>query len=154
MKRMLGTLLLLLLALPAYAGLARPLAHNEAIEQRMIALTRNLRCLVCQNESLAASQADLARDLRGEVRGLLERGYTNQQVVAYLVARYGNYVRYRPPFDAETWALWLGPFALLALGLATLGLAIRRRQRQPDAPLDEAQREQALAMLAHSGEGR
>ena len=152
MKRLLLVLLLALAASSAWAGLARPLAHDEAAEQRMLAITRNLRCLVCQDESLAASQASLARDLRAEVRKLIERGYTDKQVVDYLVARYGNYVRFRPPFDAETWALWLGPFALLALGLGALAATIRRRLRRAEAPLDAAQLARAQALLAHHGE--
>ena len=152
MKRLLALILLVAASLPAMAGEAQPLARNEAAEQRMIAVTKNLRCLVCQDESLAASQADLARDLRAEVRGLIARGYTNPQIVDYLVARYGNYVRYTPPFDAETWALWLGPFALLAAGLTALALIIRRRAQRADSPLDAAQLERARALLAQTGE--
>ena len=152
MKRLLLVLLLALAASSAWAGLARPLAHDEAAEQRMLAITRNLRCLVCQDESLAASQAGLARDLRGEVLKLVERGYTDQQVVDYLVARYGNYVRFRPPFDAETWALWLGPYVLLAFGLGVLALTIRSRLRRRDTPLDAAELARAQALLSRNGE--
>ena len=152
MKRLLMLILLVVAASSAWAGLARPLAHDEAAEQRMLAITRNLRCLVCQDESLAASQAGLARDLRAEVRKLIERGYTNQQVIDYLVARYGNYVRFRPPFDAETWALWLGPYLLLFVGLGALGLTIRGRRRRREAPLDAAELARAQALLARHGE--
>ncbi len=152
MKRLFLMLLLALAASSAWAGLAPPLAHDEAAEQRMLTITRNLRCLVCQDESLAASQASLARDLRAEVRTLIERGYTDQQVVDYLVARYGNYVRFRPPFDPETWALWLGPYVLLALGLGALALTIRARLRRSEAPLDAADMARAQALLARDGE--
>ncbi len=155
MKRLFPMLLLALaasFASFAWAGWAPPLAHDEAAEQRMLAITRNLRCLVCQDESLAASQASLARDLRAEVRTLIERGYTDQQVVDYLVARYGNYVRFRPPFDPETWALWLGPYVLLALGFGALGLTIRARLRRSETPLDAAEFARAQALLARNGE--
>ncbi len=152
MKLLLVLMLALAAALPALAGEAAPLAANEAAEQHMLALTRNLRCLVCADESLAASQASLARDLRAQVLQMVERGETDQQIIDYLVARYGNYVRFRPPVDAETWALWFGPFALLALGLAVLVFNIRRRGSRVDPPLDEAQRERVRALLAQTGE--
>ncbi len=158
MKRLLVLMLWLaaslsaLSALPARAGEAAPLVSNEAAEQHMLALTRNLRCLVCADESLAASQATLARDLRKQVLQMIERGETDQQIISYLVARYGDYVRFKPPVDAETWALWYGPFALLALGLAVLVFNIRRRAARVDAPLDAAQRERARALLAQTGD--
>ena len=152
MKLLLVLMLALAAALPALAGEAAPLAANEAAEQHMLALTRNLRCLVCADESLAASQASLARDLRAQVLQMVERGETDQQIISYLVARYGDYVRFKPPVDAETWALWYGPFALLALGLAVLVFNIRRRGSRVDPPLDEAQRERVRALLAQTGE--
>ncbi len=152
MKTLIALILLLTAAFPALAGEARPLANNEAAEQHMLALTRNLRCLVCQDESLAASQATLAVDLRRQVLQMVERGESDKQITDYLVERYGNYVRFRPPFVAETWALWLGPFALLALGLVALVLIIRRRAGRTDTPLDSAQIERARALLAQNGD--
>lgn len=148
MKWLFALLLVMTCLGPVRAGEAQPLARNEAVEQRMLALTRNLRCLVCQDESLAASQADLARDLRNEVRTMMENGRSNQQIVDYLVQRYGNYVRYRPPFDAETAVLWVGPFVLLMMGLGFLFVYVRRRNTQQDLPLDAAQIERARQLLA------
>ncbi|OIQ79465.1 cytochrome c-type biogenesis protein CcmH precursor [mine drainage metagenome] len=152
MKILIALILALAAALPTVAGEAKPLATNEAAEQHMLALTRNLRCLVCQDESLAASQATLARDLRAQVLQMVERGESDKQITDYLVERYGNYVRFRPPFVAETWALWLGPFALLALGLAVLVMIIRRRAQSTDTPLDSAQLDRARALLAQNGD--
>jgi cytochrome c-type biogenesis protein CcmH len=151
MKVLIVLLLVLGAAASALAREAVPLARNEAVEQRMLAITRDLRCLVCQNESLAASQADLARDLRNEIRGLIIQGKTDRQIVDFLVDRYGNYVRYRPPFDIETLPLWAGPFALLIAGIAALLIYIRRRATSAEPPLDDAQRERARQLLAEAG---
>ena len=151
MKSLFALLLVITCVGQGWAGEAQPLARNEAVEQRMLALTRNLRCLVCQDESLAASQADLARDLRNEIRTMMEKGRSNQQIEDYLVQRYGNYVRYRPPFDAETAVLWVGPFVLLVMGLGFLLMYVRRRSTQQDVPLDVAQIERARQLLADAG---
>lgn len=138
---------------PVAAREAQPLARDPALEQRMIALTSQLRCLVCQNESLAASQADLALDLREQVREMMRRGMSDDQIVAYLVARYGNFVRYKPPFDAETALLWTAPFALVLLGLGGLVLLVRARRAAPDVPpLDAEQRAKVRALLDGAGE--
>jgi cytochrome c-type biogenesis protein CcmH len=148
-----AALLLFALGLPgAQARDALPLAQDPVLEQRMVALTSELRCLVCQNESLAASQADLAKDLREQVRDMMRKGMTDQQIVAYLVARYGNFVRYRPPLDAETLPLWGAPALLVAIGLLALLLHLRRRGRGTEAPLDEAELERARQLLARTGD--
>src|SRR5579863_3223349 len=106
-----------LLALPAAARDAAPLAVDEVVEQRMVAITGELRCLVCQNESLAASRADLAQDLRREIRTMIKAGKSDQEIMDFMVGRYGDFVRYRPPLKPVTWLLWLGPFVLLAAAL-------------------------------------
>ena len=108
---------------------ARPNADDPALEQRLLALTANLRCVVCQNESLAESRAPLAKDLRQEVRDLMRRGRTDREVVEYLTARYGDFVLYRPPFKPVTYLLWIGPALFLGAGGIAWFLAIRRRQR-------------------------
>jgi cytochrome c-type biogenesis protein CcmH len=110
------TLLVLLLAFSgsAIGGEAAPAAPDPALEQRVMDLAGELRCLVCQNQTLADSNADLAVDLRGQIREQLKAGATERQVVDFLVARYGDFVLYRPPFKATTVALWTGPFVLLA----------------------------------------
>jgi cytochrome c-type biogenesis protein CcmH len=152
MKLLLLLLACMLLGRATYAAEARPLYADPAVEQRMLSITGELRCLVCQDESLADSQADLARDLRAEVRGMIRKGMTDRQINAYLVQRYGNYVRYRPPFDAETLLLWLGPFALLAVGLLVLLTQIRAGSRRAAAELDEATLQRARELLSRAGD--
>lgn len=147
MKILLALLLALAFGASAPAREAPPVAANEAVEQHLIRLTSNLRCLVCQNESLAASQADLAKDLRAEVRGMIEQGKSDREITDYLVKRYGNFVLYKPPVEAATLPLWAGPFVLLALGVAALVLLVRRRAAAPDAPLDAEQAARAEALL-------
>lgn len=122
--------LLVLTGSAAYAAEAQPLAQNPVVEKRLNAISENLRCLVCQNESLAGSRADLAEDLRREVRYLIETGKSDKEIIDFLVSRYGDYVLYDPPFKATTLLLWLGPFALLAGGLIGLVVFLRRRTRQ------------------------
>jgi cytochrome c-type biogenesis protein CcmH len=118
---------------------ARPNADDPALEQRLLALTADLRCVVCQNESLAESRAPLARDLRQEVRELMRQGRSDAEVVAYLTARYGDFVLYRPPLKPATYLLWFGPALFLGIGGAVWYLAIRRRQRV--AAADEPSRD-------------
>jgi len=137
-------------ALGAQAREAVPLADDQAVEQRLIGIAQDLRCLVCQNESLAGSRADLAEDLRREIRGLIRAGKTDPEIVDYLVSRYGDFVRYRPPLKPTTWLLWLGPFVLLVGAIAGLILHLRRRS-VPAAPLSEAERSRAVALLGGEG---
>lgn len=129
--QMLGLLALLILlaqvAGPARAAQAQPLADDPALEARVMVVAEGLRCVVCQNESIAASQADLARDLRAQIRTQLREGRSPEEVVDFMVARYGQFVLYRPPLQASTWLLWLGPFALLALA----GWAWLRQMQRP-----------------------
>ncbi|WP_297505259.1 cytochrome c-type biogenesis protein [Ferrovum sp.] len=128
---------------------AKPLADDPAVEKRMLVIAEDMRCLVCQNESLAASQADLAKDLRREIRDQIRQGKTDQEVTDYMVARYADFVRYRPPVKPVTWALWFGPFILLLGAVGLLGWVLRRRilQRSPEAPLSSAQKQQIEALL-------
>src|SRR6266511_1820005 len=93
-------------------------AEDPQIERRMKALTQQLRCLVCQNETLADSQADLAEDLRRQIREQMKAGKSDQEILAFLTDRYGDFVLYNPPVKPATYALWFGPFILLAAGLA------------------------------------
>jgi cytochrome c-type biogenesis protein CcmH/NrfF len=110
----------------AAAAPAVDTAADPALEERVKAVSAELRCLVCQNQNLADSHAGLALDLKNQVREQLRAGRTPEQVVAYMTDRYGDFVRYRPPFKATTWLLWLGPALLLALGLWGLSRALRR----------------------------
>src|SRR6187431_176828 len=121
--------LMLAFALPAGAKEAQTLATNLEIEARVMAIAVELRCLVCQNQTLADSHADLAVDLRRQIREMLERGQSDDQVRAYMTERYGDFVLYKPPFKPSTALLWAGPGALLVAALSTLFLILRRRQR-------------------------
>lgn len=127
MKR-LFLILLASLAMPVWAAEAVPVGDDPAIEARMVKLASDLRCLVCQNESLAGSHAELAEDLRREIRELMHQGKTDQQVITYLTDRYGDFVLYRPPFRSYTVLLWLGPAIFLAIGGVAWYLTLRRRR--------------------------
>ena len=115
--------------------LATPATENPALEARVMAISEELRCLVCQNETIAASHADLAVDLRKQIRIKLTQGQSQQQILDFMVERYGDFVLYRPPLKATTVLLWAGPFALLAVAVLVLMLNIRRRRlaEQPKA---------------------
>lgn len=135
-------------ALGVYANEATPLADDPVVEQRLVVIAEELRCLVCQNESLAGSRADLAMDLRREVRALIKSGKSDAQIKEYLVSRYGDFVLYRPPIKPTTWLLWFGPLLLLIGAFWVLVNIIRRSQNQKDTPtLDAAQRAKAQALL-------
>ena len=128
-KMILPALLGILLAsgLAAMAA-TEVLQFNDAgEEQRYRNLIAELRCLVCQNQSLSDSDADLAKDLRDQVYTMVRAGQSNDDIVDYLVARYGDFVRYRPPFNAATLVLWVGPFLLLAIGALVLTRTVRKR---------------------------
>ena len=111
---------------------ARLTAADPALEARMLAITGELRCLVCQNQTIADSHADLAVDLRQQVREMLQRGQTPDQIRQYMTDRYGDFVLYRPPWKATTAVLWLAPATLLAIALLALVIVIRRRARLAD----------------------
>ncbi len=134
MMRSLLATALLLCATAAFAKEAIPEAEDPALEARMLHVTSELRCLVCQNQTIADSHADLAVDLRNQVREQLRAGRTDTEIVDYMTARYGDFVLYRPPFKAITVLLWLGPALMLGGGLLALALVLRRRSRlSPDA---------------------
>lgn len=143
----------LLIALSAISPWAQAEAPARAItpaaQARFDAIAEELRCLVCQNQSLASSQAGLAMDLREEVHGLIAQGFSDAQIRDFLVQRYGDFVLYDPPFKPLTWLLWLGPLLLLAGGLLALQRVLRPNQAPAPAPppLSEAQRRQAQALL-------
>jgi len=140
-----------LLALVPLAGLAKtaaPLAADPVLEQRLMTLAADLRCLVCQNQSLAESNAELAADLRNEIREQMRRGASDQNVIDYLVARYGDFVLYRPPLKASTLLLWSGPAILLALGIGFLIRSLRHRRVQiAQPPISAAARARAQELL-------
>lgn len=126
---------------------ARPLADDPEIEQRMINLAEDLRCLVCQNESLAGSHAELAEDLRREIRGQMKAGKDDKEVIEYLTTRYGDFVLYRPPFKPVTYLLWLGPLLFLGIGGAAWVVTLRRRRAVQSEPVDEKKLAAAAQLL-------
>jgi cytochrome c-type biogenesis protein CcmH len=141
----LGALALVSTELPA--GEARPLAEDPALEERLNRLAAELRCLVCQNESIAGSRADLAQDLRQEVRELMKAGRSDAEVTAFLTERYGDFILYRPPVRPGTWLLWFGPALILAGAVAGMVFAARRRPgRHEGGPGPEA-RSRAARLL-------
>lgn len=154
-----GLLLALLLAWaapvrPALAQDAPLVAEDPALETRMTAIAKELRCLVCQNETIAESHADLAVDLRQQIREQLRAGRTPQQIRDYMVARYGEFVLYRPPFSVKTLLLWVGPFILLLLGFGVLWRIVQQRRRPGQAvpALDPQARQRARELLGLSDE--
>jgi cytochrome c-type biogenesis protein CcmH len=114
---------------PAFANDAAPLAADPALEARMTRITAELRCLVCQNQTIADSNADLAVDLRRQVREMLRKGDDDAQIIRYMTDRYGDFVLYRPPVKATTVLLWFGPALMLLFGFGALALVMRRRAR-------------------------
>lgn len=128
---------------------AKPLSDDPAVEKRLLDISGEMRCLVCQNESLAASQADLAKDLRQEIREQIQKGMSDQQITDYLVTRYGDFVRYRPPVKPSTWALWFGPFLLLLGAVALLGWILRHKilRRPAEIPLSDEDKQKIEALL-------
>lgn len=120
---------------------------NAQIEAKTMQLSHSLRCLVCQNQSIAESNAPLAVDLRNQVREQLEQGRSEQDIFDYMVARYGDFVLYQPPLKTSTLLLWLGPALLLLAGLGVLASRLRRRKSTVEAPLSVCERQQAQHLL-------
>ena len=127
---------------------AAPLADDPVTEQRLIAISEEMRCLVCQNESLAGSRSDLANDLRREIRVLIVDGKTDEQIRNFMVERYGDFVLYRPPVKPITWLLWIGPFVILLAGIIGLMIYLRRRnQSVPSTTLSAEDNRRIDALL-------
>lgn len=152
MKRLI--VVMCLLPVLAFAKEAAPLAKNPEIEARVMALASELRCLVCQNQSLADSHSDLAGDLRREMRGMAEKGMSDKEIADFMVSRYGDFVLYRPPLKATTLALWFGPFLLLIGGGVVLlrYLKTRRQRLIEQAQLSEDDHKKAEALLQDDGD--
>jgi len=124
---MIRNLSLVLLLAFATSSFANEIVTDSRIDARLRQLSTELRCLVCQNSTLADSDAPLAQDLRREIRKLMEAGKTDEEIVAYLVARYGDFVTFRPPVNASTALLWFGPFIMLIIGAITLVIVLKKR---------------------------
>ena len=146
LSRAIVALLLALCAAQVVAKEAAPEAADPALEARMTRITAELRCLVCQNQTIADSNAGLAVDLRRETRELLRQGKSDEEIVAYMTARYGDFVLYRPPLKGTTVFLWAGPFLFLLGGFYLLARLLRRR-RVAAPELSDAERSRAAKLL-------
>jgi len=142
--------LLLLVATQAQALEPSERLADPALEARARDISRELRCLVCQNQSIDDSNADLARDLRRVVRERLSAGDSDQAAIGYVTARYGDFVLLTPPFKAATWALWLGPPAVLIAGFIAWLMFLRRRGAAPETPLSDEERRRVASLLDQS----
>lgn len=143
------TALLLCISLASHAKVAPNTSSDPVLEARMMVIAEELRCLVCQNETIAASHADLAIDLKNQIRIKLNEGQSQKQILDFMVQRYGDFVLYRPPLKTSTVLLWVGPFALLGIAVMMLVLNVRRRRlaAQPTA-LSAVDTAKARALLA------
>jgi cytochrome c-type biogenesis protein CcmH len=154
MRKLLALLFGLILAGCVLAKEAPPAVPDPALEKRVMALAEELRCLVCQNQTIADSHAELAIDLKNQIREKLKAGMSQEQILEFMVARYGDFVLYRPPVKATTVPLWFGPFALLVVALAGLFFYILRRRRSATPQsLNPAEQARVQALL-DSPEGR
>jgi len=143
---------LLAASISVFAKEAAPLAVDPELEKKVNAIAAELRCLVCQNQTIADSHAELAIDLKNQVREMVRQGKTRDDVVDYMVQRYGDFVRYRPPVKPTTYLLWAGPFLLLAGGLIILVVNLRKRKELvTEAPLSEEEH-QKLESILHSND--
>ncbi len=156
MSRWRQILAALLLSFATTAALAQETQlADPALEQRARDLSYQIRCVVCQSQSIAESDADIARDMRGLIREQIAAGKSDQEIRDYLVARYGDFVLFAPPFKASTYVLWLGPFALLIVGLGGILVYFRRRAAAPaaGAPLSAAEQRRVAELLKGEGGG-
>ena len=151
MARLLVLLAALACAPAAWPKEAAPAAADPALEARVMALSSELRCLVCQNQTIADSNAGLASDLREEIREMMRQGKSDRQIVAFMVDRYGDFVLYRPPLKATTALLWFGPLLLVLVGIVALFLRLARRRRAEEPPLAPGDEERARRLLDGGG---
>jgi cytochrome c-type biogenesis protein CcmH len=145
-----ATLLILLacLSVATVAKEAQPSAADPVLEERVTKLSKELRCLVCQNETLADSRADLAEDLRAQIREQMKAGKSDKEIITYLTDRYGKFILYNPPVDPTTYLLWFGPFVLLLGGLTVLFRYLKqRRELIIEQPLSADERQRAELLL-------
>lgn len=153
MKRIAVFLILIAgVAFSVIAKDAQPASDDPVLEERVMNLSKELRCLVCQNETLADSRSDLAVDLRNQIREQLKAGKSDKEIMAFLTERYGKFILFRPPMDPTTYLLWFGPFVLLLAGLFLLFRYVRqRRELIVEQPLSVEERRRADALLKTSG---
>lgn len=141
-------LILMMVSTLSWGKEAVPVAEDPEIEKRMLALTINLRCLVCQNESIADSRADFSNDMRREIRQKIKENKSDEEIIQFLVDRYGDFVLYNPPMKPTTILLWFGPILLFVIGFISLLTYLKRRREQiEEAPLSETEQKKAEVLL-------
>ncbi len=143
-------LIFLLITVPVFAAIETHTFDDPADEARYKLLTNELRCLVCQNQNIADSNAELAQDLRQQTYEMIQKGLSNEEIVTYMVNRYGDFVLYRPPVKQSTILLWVGPFIILFIAVIVLIRIIRRRPDAADDDFNEAQLKEAEDLLKNS----
>lgn len=156
-SRIAALALLVTAALSVQADEAEYVGGSPAMQTRVMAISAELRCLVCQGQSLADSNSDFAQDMRAQILEMMEQGMSDREVVDFMVERYGDYVRYRPPLKSTTALLWFGPALLLALGIGVLYFNVLRRKKViQDTPLSEEDHRRAAELLnrEESGDGK
>jgi cytochrome c-type biogenesis protein CcmH len=155
LEKLLSLFVLVLVLGPAYGEEAKPVEADVALENRVMAVAGELRCLVCQNQTIADSHADLAKDLRNQVREMLRQGKSKDEIVDYMVKRYGDFVLYRPRVKSSTLLLWFGPLVLLVLAFVVLMFKLRQRRQamQQEVPLSFAEHEQVASLLSETDKG-
>lgn len=152
--RLLAVLLLAVAPLAAWCGDAVPTAQDPVEEKRAVKLSEQLRCLVCQNQSIAESNAELAVDLRRQIHEQIKAGRSDNEIMDFMVQRYGDFVLYRPPWKLTTVLLWLGPLLLLLIGAMVLARHLRERRRRAAEPeLTDEERRRAELLLTGGGKG-
>ena len=129
---------------------AKPLTAVSGFEDRYHSILNELRCLVCQNQTIAESNADLAKDLRAEVKKMLLEGATDSEIIDFMASRYGDFVLYRPPLKPRTLLLWFGPFVFLGIALLVLALALRSQRSVASMPLTEEEKMKVNTILGKS----
>ncbi len=155
MRRTLAILLLATLPLAAATAATEPTLLDPVAQRRLVDLSAQLRCLVCQNQSISESNAELAVDLRNQINEQIKAGRTDTEIVDFMVTRYGDFVLYRPPFKATTLLLWVGPIALLLVAVFAFYRTLsRRRAHIEDRPLNDAERAEADRLLAQGSNNK
>jgi len=152
MRKLLVLVLSVLVVNAARAADGAPAADDPVLENRVMALAENLRCLVCQNQTIADSPAELATDLKKQIREKIKQGMSDRDIIDYMVARYGDFVLYRPPLKGTTILLWFGPLLFLAAGLAALFYRVTRRRKDAETQLSAADHARAAALLKSEGD--
>ena len=152
MRKLLVLMLSLLVINVARAADSAPAADDPQLDKRVMELAENLRCLVCQNQTIADSPAELATDLKKQIREKMKQGMSDRDIIDYMVARYGDFVLYRPPLKGTTMLLWFGPLLFLAAGLAALFYRLARRRKNVGMELSDVDRARAAALLKSDGD--